>query len=182
VQSVDAAPAAGRWWRGRWRCGRIVVTDPAVLPDRQRLQARIYSGANPRLAAGTEKELARAFGVSRITIQKALTALHQEGLVDRQRHAARLSRPTSSSGCRSPCTDSWRISCCLGNRQDLDVDCDEIAAPTEIAERLGIPVGTRVIRVRRLRTQIEGIRLRRSPTTAIDIARLIDLDQLRTVR
>src|SRR6266496_4436657 len=147
------------------------------------LQARIYSGANPPGSLlGTEKELARAFGVSRITIQKALTALHQEGLVDRQR--ARGTFVAANIKQRMPIALHGFLEdiLLLGETgKTLDVECDEIAAPAEIAERLGIPVGTPVIRVRRLRTQIEGI-----PFTSvtnylpIDIARLIDLDQLRT--
>jgi GntR family transcriptional regulator len=147
------------------------------------LQGRIYSGANPPGSLlGTERDLAETFGVSRITIQKALHALHQEGLVDRQRArgtfvAATIKhqRPIELHGF----LDNILL---LGETgKTLDVECDEVAASEEVAERLGIPAGTTVVRVRRLRTQIGDV-----PFTSvtnylpIDIARLVDLDGLRT--
>jgi GntR family transcriptional regulator len=147
------------------------------------LQARIYSGANPPGSLlGTEKELAETFGVSRITVQKALHALHQEGLVDRQRARGtfvaatiKQQRPIELHGF----LDNILL---LGETgKTLEVERDEVAASEEVAERLGIPAGTTVVRVRRLRTQIEDI-----PFTSVtnylpmDIARLVNLDELRT--
>jgi GntR family transcriptional regulator len=147
------------------------------------LQARIYSGANPPGSLlGTEKELAETFGVSRITIQKALQALHQEGLIDRQR--ARGTFVAASIKQRMPIALHGFLEdiLMLGETgKTLDVERDEVAASDEIAERLGTTPGTKVVRVRRLRTQIEDI-----PFTSVtnylpmDIARLLNLDELRT--
>jgi GntR family transcriptional regulator len=147
------------------------------------LQARIHSGASPPGSLlGTEKGLAESFGVSRITIQKALQALHQEGLIDRRR--ARGTFVATSIRRRTPIElhgflDNLLL---LGESgKTLDVECDEVAASEEVAERMGTPTGTTVVRVRRLRTQAGDI-----PFTSVtnylpmDIASLIDLDELRT--
>jgi GntR family transcriptional regulator len=147
------------------------------------LQARIYSGANPPGSLlGTEKELAEAFGVSRITIQKALQALHQEGLVDRQRARGTFVAATVKQQRPIELHGFLESILLLGETgKTLAVERDEVAASDEVAERLGIPTGTTVVRVRRLRTQVGEI-----PFTSVtnylpmDIARLIDLDELRT--
>lgn len=146
------------------------------------LQSRIYSGASPPGSLlGTEKELAESFGVSRITIQKALQALHQEGLIDRQR--ARGTFVASSVKQRMPIALHGYLEDILlrgETGKTLEVERDEVAAPDEVAERLGIPAGSTVVRVRRLRTQIEEI-----PFTSvtnylpIDVGRLFDVEQLR---
>ena len=146
------------------------------------LQARIYSGASPPGSLlGTEKELAETFGVSRITIQKALQALHQEGLVDRQR--ARGTFVAANIKQRMPIELHGYLEDILllgESGLTLEVERDEITAPAEVAERLGISPGTTVVRVRRLRTQIEDI-----PFTSvtnylpIDIGHLFDVEQLR---
>jgi GntR family transcriptional regulator len=147
------------------------------------LQARIYSGASPPGSLlGTEKELAETFGVSRITIQKALQALHQEGLVDRQRARGTFVAATIKQRMPIALHGFLEDILLLGETgKTLDVERDEVAASAEVAERLGIPSGTTVVRVRRLRTQIEDI-----PFTSVtnylplDIACLFDLDDLWT--
>src|SRR6266536_978177 len=147
------------------------------------LQARIYSGANPPGSLlGTGKELAETFGVSHITIQKALQALRQEGLIDR--HRARGTFVATNIKQPMPIElhgflDNILL---LGETgKTLEVERDEVAASEDVAERLGIPAATTVVRVRRLRTQVEDI-----PFTSVtnylpmDIARRVDLDELRT--
>jgi DNA-binding GntR family transcriptional regulator len=147
------------------------------------LQARIYSGASPPGSLlGTEKELAETFGVSRITIQKALQALHQEGLIDRQRARGTFVAPSIKQRVPIALHGYLEDILLLGETgKTLEVERDEVPASDEVAERLGIPAGSTVVRVRRLRTQIEDI-----PFTWVtnylpmDIARLVDLDELRT--
>src|SRR5262245_50653408 len=91
------------------------------------LQGRIYSGANPPGSLlGTGKELAETFGVSQITIQKALQALRQEGLIDR--HRARGTFVAANIEQRTPIElhgflDNILV---LGETgKTLEVECDE---------------------------------------------------------
>src|SRR3954469_16132549 len=59
------------------------------------LESRIYSGRYaPGALLGTEKALALEFGVSRITVQRALDSLARDGLVRRQRARGTFVSPT----------------------------------------------------------------------------------------
>ena len=147
------------------------------------LQARIHSGDYPPGSLlGTEKDLAIAFGVSRITVQKALDALHQEGLIDRQRargtFVARSLRPRRPVQRHGFLEDLLLL---VERGRTVELEHAEIPASPEIAKRLGIAAGTPMIRIRRLRVPIK-----QGPTTWVinylpqDVGRRFDLDQLRS--
>jgi GntR family transcriptional regulator len=117
------------------------------------LQSRIFSGRYPPGSlVGTEKELAAEFGVSRITIQKALDALTAEGLI--VRHRARGTFVSVDVHPRAPVElhgflDDIIVMGEIGETRHMQRD--EIAADAAVAERLRVPVGACVTRVRRLR-------------------------------
>jgi GntR family transcriptional regulator len=147
------------------------------------LQARIHSGdCPPGSLLGTEKDLAATFGVSRITVEKALNALHQEGLVDRQR--ARGTFVSKNLQARTPAQRHGFLEDILllvERGRTVELETAEVPAPAEIAERFGIEAGASITRVRRLRVPIQN-----GPTTwvinylPLDVGRRFDLDQLRT--
>jgi GntR family transcriptional regulator len=115
------------------------------------LQARIFAGTNPPGSLlGTEKELAAEFGVSRITIRKAIEILHRDGLLDPQR-----GRGTFVSGAARPVAPTALhvfLDDILTRAEILKVvefDNSEIPASADVARRLGVKPGTKVIHVQR---------------------------------
>jgi len=124
------------------------------------LRGRIVSGVYaPGSRLGTEMQMAESFGVSRITIRQALTALADQGLVERQR--ARGTFVAAAVEQQAPV--------------ELDGDLDEIilhadyagtilaerelvAADEEVARQLGVAGGEEVYRYLRLRSDETGPR------------------------
>jgi GntR family transcriptional regulator len=115
------------------------------------LQARIFSGSlQPGALIGTEKHLAAEFGVSRITIRKALEVLRADGLLKVERglgtFVADGAHPVAPTALHVFLDDI------LARGETLQVVLDEqgeVAAPTEVAHALGVRTGTKVLRVRR---------------------------------
>lgn len=115
------------------------------------LQARIFTRRlKPGALVGTENQLAAEFGVSRITVRKALDVLRADGLlrVERGRgtFVADDPRPVAPTALHVFLDDI------LGRAETLEVVRNEeaqVAAPGEVAQALGVPAGTKVVRIRR---------------------------------
>jgi GntR family transcriptional regulator len=146
------------------------------------LQSRIYSGDYaPGTRLGTEQELAREFRVSRTTVQKALDALYAEGIIDRLRargtfvaEGVRPQAPVELHGFLDDVIVRGE------SGRTLSTDYDVVAAPAAVAQRLALPPGQPIARVRRLRSsRPDGAAtawvISYLPT---DIADGLDLDQL----
>ena len=128
-------------------------SDPATSPARApyaRVKQHLKDGlAAGRWAAGelmpSEAELVAQFGVSRMTVNRALKELQAEGLVERTQgvgtFAARLHRVSSSLTIR----DLHEEITSRGHLHHAVVHLQraEKAAPA-LAEQLGVPPGTRV--------------------------------------
>ncbi|MBV9582443.1 MAG: GntR family transcriptional regulator [Chloroflexi bacterium] len=115
------------------------------------LQARIFAGSlQPGALIGTEKQLAAEFGVSRITIRKALEVLRADGLLKVERglgtFVADDPRPVAPTALHVFLDDI------LARGETLQVIQDEqseVAAPAEVAHALGVRSGTKVLRIKR---------------------------------
>ena len=117
------------------------------------LESRIHSGlSEPGTLLSTEKELAREFGVSRITVQKALDALHRKGLVDRHRARGTFVAPTvRPRGLVELHGFIDDIMIMGGMGETRHMDRAELSASPLVAARLHVEPGTPVVRVRRAR-------------------------------
>ena len=146
------------------------------------LESRIRSGQHPPGSLlGTEKELALQFGVSRITVQHALDALSRKGLVERQRARGTFVksdvRPRGHLELHGLLDDVMLMG---GLGETRSVACDELTAPNTVADRLELPRGTRVRRVRRLRMNNGVLNTWIVDYLPLDIGCRFTLDQLRT--
>ncbi|NNE98562.1 MAG: GntR family transcriptional regulator [Pyrinomonadaceae bacterium] len=120
------------------------------------LREKITSGAfqgGERLP--TEIELIEEYGVSRITVRQALQALSEDGLIERKQGrgtyvSARNSRKRKSSN-RIHLTGSLDELIALGMDAPVEVlEMNRVEADTHEAESLGIEVGTKIYRLKRL--------------------------------
>jgi GntR family transcriptional regulator len=146
------------------------------------LESRIHSGRYPpgsRL--GTEKELALEFGVSRITVQRALDALTRDGLIQRQRARGTFVSPTLRPRSRVELygfLDDVILMGALGETREVELD--ELAASELVATRLSVRVGTHVTRVRRLRANQGRLNTWVVDYLPLDVGRHLSLAELRT--
>ena len=118
------------------------------------LRAEIEAGLQPGAAIATEVELERRFGVSRITVRKAIELLAQEGmLVRRQGSGTFVTRRvvTEELGALHSWTDSMR----LQGLEPQTVDCEmlRVAPPAWVAQALHLDpqAPEPVLRIQRLR-------------------------------
>ena len=118
---------------------------------RQQLVENAYPPDSPM---PTEHELARLFGVSRITVRRALDRLQAEGLISRQRGRGTfaqpaLQRPVIHAGLRG----IFENLVSMGLRTQVRlVEFGYVGAPPEVAAALDLPAGAPVqkaVRVRR---------------------------------
>lgn len=138
----------------------LVQTDASTLTPRhhqvyvvlrQQLTENTYPPDSPM---PTEHEMARLFGVSRITVRRALDRLQAEGLISRQRgrgtfakHA--LERPVIHVGLRG----IFENLVSMGLRTQVGlVEFGYVGAPPEVAAALGLPAGTPVQKAVRVRS------------------------------
>ncbi|MFP4037470.1 MAG: GntR family transcriptional regulator [Desulfobacteraceae bacterium] len=122
------------------------------------LKERILSG---ELQAGAplpgEEALSREYGVSRITVRRALAILETEGLIIRQRgrgtfvaeRSARV-RPTRFSG-----TIEELIAQATSAKVKI-LDYRTVEPPEDVAEKLNLPEGEKVVRIDKVRL-IDGL-------------------------
>jgi GntR family transcriptional regulator len=115
------------------------------------LESRIHSGVSePGTLLSTEKELAREFGVSRITVQKALDALHRKGLVDRHRARGTFVAPNVRPRGLAELHGFLDDIMLMGVMGETSfADRAEVPAPPEVAAHLRLAPETRVVRLRR---------------------------------
>jgi GntR family transcriptional regulator len=115
------------------------------------LQVRIFAGtAPPGALLGTEKELAAQFGVSRITIRRAIDILRRDGLLEPERgrgtFVSMAARPVGPTALHVFMDDI------LGRAEVLKVielEHAEVLADANVAKRLGVRPGSKVMRLRR---------------------------------
>jgi GntR family transcriptional regulator len=145
------------------------------------LESRVLSG---QCAAGsllgTEKDFALEFGVSRITITRALDALETKGLITRKRalgtFVARGVRPRG----RIELHGSLDAVILMGQMGETrEVDYAEVPASSTVASRLDLPKGSRVTRVRRLRANNSALNTFIVDYLPTEIGRRFDEDVLR---
>ena len=115
------------------------------------LQARIFSGAiGPGALVGTEKDLASTFGVSRITVRKAIELLRRDGLLDAERgrgtFVSTRARPMAPTAMHVFIDDILARAASL---EVVDIDRVEVSADAEMARRFGLRAGASVVRIRR---------------------------------
>lgn len=124
------------------------------------LRGRILSGVYPAGSLlGTEKQLAESFGVSRITIRQALTALADQGLIDRQR--ARGTFVAAAVQAQAPVElDGYLDEIILHADYAGTVAAERhlVTADEEVAAQLGVAVGEAIYRYQRLRSDRTGPR------------------------
>jgi GntR family transcriptional regulator len=167
------------------KSGRVRVTASSPIPLYYQianvLQSRIFSGRYPPGARlGTEKAFTAEFGVSRITVQKALDELQREGVIVRARahgtFVAEQVRPTAPVTLYGFLDDVIL----LGEfGETLRVERDEVEAPPAVAEHLGVAAGTCVTRIRRLRAPHGAANTWVVNYLPLDIGRQFSLDDLR---
>ncbi|HEY1941163.1 MAG TPA: GntR family transcriptional regulator [Roseiarcus sp.] len=123
------------------------------------LRSRIQDGkVTPGTRLPSETELSKAMGVSRPTLREATRILSQEGLLD-IRHgvgtfvAARTPHVTNSLD--SMVSLSASIRAAGGEPHVHSLTIEQIAAPSEVAEALGLAPKADVVRIRRVRLMNE---------------------------
>jgi GntR family transcriptional regulator len=108
-----------------------------------------------------EKELAARLGVSRPTVRESLLMLQQAGLIS-IRHGVGsvvLARPrTLTHGLDRLCSIETFAREAGKEVESIDVDWEEVEADREIADRLHVPRGHRVLVSRRVKTY-DGVRV-----------------------
>ena len=134
--------------------GRTAGGEPLYRQVAAALRAEIEARLQPGQTIATESELERRFGVSRITVRKAIELLAQEGLlVRRQGSGTFVARRlvTEELGVLLGWTDSMRMQ----GLEPQTVDCEmlRVVPPTwvSLALRLDPEAPEPVLRIQRLR-------------------------------
>lgn len=123
------------------------------------LWSRIMSGTYPAGSLlGTEVDLAREFGVSRVTVREALSLLERDRLIDRRRSVGTFVSPDVEP--RGMVEFSGYIEDVMlqaGAARTSWFESSVTACPAHIATVLEIPIGDPVLQVQRLRTDGNGV-------------------------
>ena len=142
VRSTAAAPVKRTGKRVRLSGAKVAPFEQV----KQHLKGRLASGDwLPGALMPSEAELVAQFGVSRMTVNRALRELQLEGLIDRVQgvgtFAAQLNRVSSSLTIR----DIHEEIMARGHTHHATVHLvkDEVASAT-VAQRLGVATGSRV--------------------------------------
>jgi GntR family transcriptional regulator len=140
-------------------------TDPGL---RTPLYHQVYLVLRSKIADGTyaggsrmppEHELCRMFGVSRITVRRALDELASAGLIRRRHGSGTLveggARPTAPQ--RVPIEGMLENLIAMGLRTEVRLlECDWVAAGPDVAAALDVAPGSPVQRAVRVRSSEEG--------------------------
>lgn len=135
-----------------------------------------------RFADGVPGELTlmESFGVSRVTVRRALEQLALEGLITR--HPGRATLPTRTrtseasaapvSSSQTQLTGLLENLVSMGLRTSVQVmDLETLAAPESVAQALGVPAGDRVQKAVRVRSTREGPLSRITTWVPVSVAR-----------
>jgi len=136
------------------------MTQPLPLPKYHQvylvLKERLIEGVYDRKLP-SEAELTEEFGVSRVTIRKALSPLAQEGLIERV--AGRGTRRMGGGPPALPGRRPGLLESIVSNSRNTTVRVLEharVPASESVAAALQLDVGTRVLRVVRVRSTSDG--------------------------
>ena len=131
-----------------------IPLDTAALPPYQRVKAHLREG----LAAGqwppgslmpSEAELVAQFGVSRMTVNRALRELQAEGLVTRTQGVGTFAAPLHRVASTLTLQDVHEAIEARGHRHAAQVDLQRAeAAPAALAAQLGVAEGSTVFHTR----------------------------------
>lgn len=142
VRSIASALVKNAGKRVRFAGGKVAPFEQV----KQHLKGRLAAGDwTPGALMPSESELVAQFGVSRMTVNRALRELQLEGLIDRVQgvgtFAAQLNRVSSSLTIR----DIHEEILARGHTHHATVHLvkDEVATAT-VAQRLGVIAGSRV--------------------------------------
>ncbi|MGY6412331.1 MAG: GntR family transcriptional regulator [Alkalilacustris sp.] len=118
---------------------------------RQQIREGVYDPHGPLPA---EKELSRLFGVSRITVRRALDRLEREGAIDRQRGRGTFLRAGNPQPhVAASLSGSIENLIAMGLRTEVRVlSLDYVPAPPDVGAALGTAPGTVVQRAVRVRS------------------------------
>ncbi len=100
-------------------------------------------------AMPSEDELATSFGVSRVTIRKAMERLEREGRVLRQRGRGTFARPPEPDGHESRILRN-QISLAQKTRVEI-LEHEIVRLPAALADAFTLPAGSEVLRIERIR-------------------------------
>lgn len=123
------------------------------------LRENIRNGQYGNSPVPTEAELCAAFGVSRITVKRAMHELAKEGLIVRQRGRGTFVAEAPQSGLpqRDSLDDLVRNVKAIGAATELQrLDSGFVSAPPDIAKKLKCPAGTMIFassQIRRIEEQ-----------------------------
>lgn len=122
---------------------------------RQEIRDRTYPEDGP---IPSEMEIGRQFGVSRITVRKALDRLEREGMIDRQRGRGTFVRNRGpQEHVAASLSGSIENLIAMGLRTEVQVlSFDYVPAPVAAAMALGLPPDTAVQKAVRVRSH-EGV-------------------------
>ena len=105
----------------------------------------------------TDAQLAERFGVSRITVRRAVDELVDVGILYRIQGVGTFVRPSKLSEklTLNSFLDAWTRK---GARADVRVGAfEQVPADKELAERLNVRIGSKLVYVQRLRFQKKGL-------------------------
>lgn len=128
--------------------------EPLYVQVEVALRERILQGDWPHGAKiPSEEQLCRDYGVSRITMRQAIRTLVEDGFLERTRGRGTFVRePALTAGERGLRSFSQEMQA-LGLKPGARVlAVSTVRAGDVVAERLGIEIDAKVVRVRRLRT------------------------------
>ena len=128
---------------------------PAYQKIQRAIQRRIESGRlKPGEAVDSERELARAHGVSLMTARHALSVLEREGVVHRRRGAGTFVAPPKIHFNKLMSFTEQMSGRNLAARSKV-VHFEPTEAEPEVAARLALPSGSRLLKIERLRLGAE---------------------------
>ena len=168
------------------RAPQSILTDGDLSPKhhqiylvlRQEIRDGTYGGDSPLPG---ELELCRQFGVSRITVRRALERLEREGAIDRQRGRGTFVRVGGSQPhVAASLSGALENLIAMGLRTEVRVvTLDYLPAPPEVAAALGLAAGTTVQKAVRVRAH-DGVPFSHLTTwVPEDLGRSYDADALR---
>lgn len=135
------------------------TTGNAVLPLYVRIAEELYAevlALPPGAPLQPEQELVRRFGASRGTVRQAIASLVREGLIVRSKGRGSFRMSTPAEDIYQIDNSSSRVIRSFGARSQISkLSSTLVRATAPLADALGVPHGSRVRRIERIRT-IDG--------------------------